>query len=182
MQRLSPTSVSLWRHNPYDRFIREVPSLRRGDFFCIAVGGVGVVCGKGVLQCYRQFANKTVDWGTREGIFLYLYIRLQYGGLLRVYVCDGMTGMGCPEWEVQVSRPSPASAQQQLSDASTNIYINTNLLKFKPTMKRRSEFVGGGKYTAPVCEVVAVSTVKGLCLSPPVSGSLEGWIEDDFEW
>lgn len=144
MQRLSPTSVSLWRHNPYDRFIREVPSLRRGDFFCIAVGGVGVVCGKGVLQCYRQFANKTVDRGTRGGIFLYLYIRLQYGGLLRVYVCDGMTGMGCPEWEVQVSRPSPASAQQQLSDASTNIYINTNLLKFKPTMKRRTEFVGGG--------------------------------------
>lgn len=73
---------------------------------------------------------------------MYLYIRLQYG-LLRVYVCDGMTGMGCPEWEVQVSRPSPVSAQQQLSDASTNIYINTNLLKFKPTMKRRSEFVGG---------------------------------------
>ena len=88
MQRLSPTSVSLWRHNPYDRFIREVPSLRRGDFFCIAVGGVGVVCGKGVLQRYRQFANKTVDWGTRGGIFLYLYIILHYG-LLCALVYDG---------------------------------------------------------------------------------------------
>lgn len=172
MLRLSPTSVSLWRHNPYDRFIREVPSLRRGDFFCIAVGGVGVVCGKGVLQRYRQFANKTVDWGTRGGIFLYLYIRLQYG-LLRVYVCDGMTGMGCPEWEVQVSRPSPASAQQQLSDASTNIYINTNLLKFKPTMKRRYEFVGGG-YSAPVCEVVAVRTEKGMCLTAEHEGFEDG--------
>lgn len=48
-------------------------------------------------------------------------------------------------------------------------------------MKRRSEFVGGEKYSAPVCEVVAVSTEKGLCLSP-VNGSHGGWIEDDFEW
>ena len=149
-----------------------------GIFFVLPLVAWGWCAGRAFYSVIDNLRKKL--WTGERGEEFFCIFILQYGGLLRVYVCDGMTGMGCPEWEVQVSRPSPASAQQQLSDASTNIYINTNLLKFKPTMKRRSEFVGGGKYSAPVCEVVAVSTEKGLCLS--FNGSHGGWIEDDFEW
>ena len=37
-----------------------------------------------------------------------------------------------------------------------------------------------GAYVAPKCEIVAVSTEKGLCLS--FNGSHEGFKEEDYKW
>ena len=38
-----------------------------------------------------------------------------------------------------------------------------------------------GAYVAPKCEIVAVSTEKGLCLSSG-NASHDGFVEEDYEW
>ena len=46
-------------------------------------------------------------------------------------------------------------------------------------MTRRTDFVGGGKYTAPMCEVVAVRTEKGMCVTAVHEGFEDG---DEVDW